>query len=116
VDGRPVLAVGDAWILNDPLAAQGANLGSRSAFALGAAILQGGPYDEDFARRAEARMWEQAQAPCALSNALLEPPPAHVLELLVRAGHDQQLADRFADGFGHPEHMLQLLAPVNAAA
>lgn len=116
VEGRPVLAIGDAWILNDPLAAQGANLGSRTAFVLGAAIVAGGPFDEAFARHVAAAMWAQAEAPWALSNALLEPPPPHVLDVLARAGDDPDLAARVADGFGHPERMLELLAPARLPA
>src|SRR5581483_11485616 len=104
-DGKHALAVGDAWILNDPIAAQGANLGSRCAFLVGEAIAAGGPYDEVFCRRVEERMWEAAAAPTALSNALLEPPAPPVIDLLVRAAQDQTLADCFVSGFGDPEGM-----------
>jgi 2-polyprenyl-6-methoxyphenol hydroxylase-like FAD-dependent oxidoreductase len=104
------IAIGDAWILNDPIAAQGANLGSRCAFVLGEAIAAGGPYDEAFCRRAAARLWDAAAAPTALSNALLEPPTAAVIATLVRAAQDEAAADRFVSGFGDPEGMLALLA------
>lgn len=110
VGGRTVMAVGDAWVLNDPVIAQGANVGSRSAFVLGAAIAAGGPYDEAFARRTEEAMWAQAQAPTTLTNAFLQPTPPHVVALLVRATTDQVLADQVAD-LGQPERMLSLLAP-----
>lgn len=46
VDERVVMAVGDAWVLNDPVMGQGANLASRAASVLGAEITAGGPYDE----------------------------------------------------------------------
>jgi hypothetical protein len=108
-DGYAV-AIGDAWILNDPIAAQGANVGSRCAFVLGAAIAAGGPYDEAFCRGVEARLWDAAAAPTMLSNALLEPPAPPVVDLLGRATHDQATADRFAAGFADPEAMLALLA------
>jgi len=106
-----VIAIGDAWILNDPIAAQGANLGSRCAFIVGEAIVTGGPYDDAFCRSLADRMWEAAAAPTILSNALLDPPPEHVVSTLVRATADQALADRFVNGFGSPEDMLRLLAP-----
>lgn len=119
VEGRPVMALGDAWLLNDPIAAQGANLGSRSAFALGAAIVEhaitGAPYDEAFCRHGEAAMWAQAQAPTALTNAFLAPPSASMLEVFARAGHQPALADRIVSGFGNAEAMLALLAPEPAA-
>lgn len=114
-DGRHAVAIGDAWILNDPVAAQGANLGSRCAFLVGEAIAGGGPYDAAFCRRLETRLWEAAEAPTMLSNALLEPPPPAVIDLLVRAGRDQALADRFVSGFGDPEGMLATFAAEPAA-
>ncbi len=104
------IAVGDAWILNDPIAAQGANLGSRCAFVLGDAIASGGPYDEGFCRGVEESLWAAARAPTMLSNALLEPPPPNVVELLGRASVDQETADKFANGFGEPEAFLGMLA------
>lgn len=114
-DGRVVMAAGDAWVLNDPVVAQGANLGSRTAFTLGAAIVAGGPYDEQFARRTEAEMWAQAEAPTTLTNAFLEPPAPHVVELLARASADTRLADEVVSGLADPEGMLALLAPEPAA-
>ncbi|MCA1845006.1 MAG: monooxygenase [Actinobacteria bacterium] len=110
-DGKHAMAIGDAWILNDPIAAQGANLGSRCAFLMGAEIAAGGPYDGAFCRRIEAEMWAAAAAPTLLSNALLAPPPPEVLTALARAAHDQAAADRFVSGFGDPEGMLSMLSP-----
>ena len=108
-ESRMALAIGDAWILNDPIAAQGANLGSRCAFVLGAAIAAGGPYDESFCRRAEQQMWAAAEAPTILSNALLEPPTPAAQDILFGASRDQTVADRFAAGFGEPEALLAML-------
>jgi 2-polyprenyl-6-methoxyphenol hydroxylase-like FAD-dependent oxidoreductase len=114
-EGKFAVAIGDAWILNDPVAAQGANVGSRCAFLLGQAITAGGPYDEAFARRVEASLWEAAEAPTILSNALLEPPSEPVIEVLVRASQDPATADRFVAGFGDPQAMLALFAGAPAA-
>lgn len=105
------VAVGDAWILNDPIGAQGANLGSRCAFELGDMIAGGGPFDESFCRHAENRLWALAEAPTTLSNALLDPPPEHVVRLLVQATVDERVADRFANGFAEPEKLVAALAP-----
>ncbi len=60
-------------------------------------------------------MWEQAQAPTALSNAFLAPPPPSMLELFARAGRERALADRIVSGFGNAEAMLAMLAPEPAA-
>jgi 2-polyprenyl-6-methoxyphenol hydroxylase-like FAD-dependent oxidoreductase len=114
-DGRHALAIGDAWILNDPIAAQGANLGSRCAFLMGEAIAAGGPYDDDFCQGVEAELWAAAAAPTMLSNALLAPPPPEVLTVLAQAANDQAMADRFVSGFGDPEGMLGLFAPAPAS-
>jgi hypothetical protein len=103
--------MGDAWILNDPVAAQGANLGSRCAFVVGEAITGGGPFDEAFCRRTEAAMWQAAEAPTMVSNALLEPPTDRLIEVLLGASGDPTIADRFVAGFGDPEGMVAMLAP-----
>jgi 2-polyprenyl-6-methoxyphenol hydroxylase-like FAD-dependent oxidoreductase len=109
--GRHAVAVGDAWILNDPLAAQGANLGSHAAFLLGDHIIGSDRYDQAFCEHTAQSMWAAAHAPTLLSNALVQPPPPHLVDLFARASHDQRLADRFANGFGEPEAMLTMLAP-----
>jgi hypothetical protein len=114
-EGKHAVAIGDAWILNDPIAAQGANLGSRCAFLLGEAIAAGGPYDESFCRSAADRLWEAAAAPTMLSNALLEPPTEPVIDVLVQASRDQAVADHFVSGFGDPEGMLAMLSAEPAA-
>jgi len=114
VAGRYVLAVGDAWVVNDPIAAQGANVGSAAAFALGAAIAEGGPFDEGFARRTEAAMWAEAEAATTLSNVLLAPPSPETIDLLARASTEPALGDRVVDGLGHPEDMLRLFAGASA--
>lgn len=101
------IAVGDAWVVNDPISGQGANLGSHNAFTLAEEILAGPPYDEHFCRRAEARMWELAGPVTEWSNAFLLPPPPHALELLAAASADQRIADAFVDNFNDPPAMWQ---------
>jgi hypothetical protein len=96
------MAVGDAWVVNDPVAGQGANLASHSAFVLAEEIITGGPYDESFCRKAEARMWEYARPVTEWSNAFLQPPPQHALQILVAASADERIADAFVDNFNDP--------------
>jgi 2-polyprenyl-6-methoxyphenol hydroxylase-like FAD-dependent oxidoreductase len=109
--------VGDAWVVNDPVTGQGANLGSHSAFVLADEIIAGPPYDEAFCRRAEARMWEFAQPVTEWTNAFLQPPPPHALAVLGAASRDQRVADAFVDNFNDPvAQWAALRTPEGAAA
>jgi 2-polyprenyl-6-methoxyphenol hydroxylase-like FAD-dependent oxidoreductase len=109
-DGVGALAIGDAWITNDPLTAQGANLGSHTAFALAGLIAGGGPYDEAFCRDASARLWEHAASVVAWSTAFLAPPPPHALDLFAAAARDRRVANAFVSAFNDPELMWRTLA------
>jgi 2-polyprenyl-6-methoxyphenol hydroxylase-like FAD-dependent oxidoreductase len=109
-EGRCALAIGDAWITNDPLTAQGANLGSRSAFALAEQIAEtGGPYDEEFCRSASGALWDHARHVVDWSNAFLAPPPPHVVAILEHAAGDKRIADAFVNNFHDPVAMWQAL-------
>ncbi|MFJ9706482.1 styrene monooxygenase/indole monooxygenase family protein [Streptomyces sp. NPDC101234] len=110
-DGTCALAIGDAWITNDPLTAQGANLGSHTAFALAELIASAtGPFDAEFCRDASARLWDHARHAVAWSNAFLAPPPPHVQELLGRAAGDKRIADAFVSRFHDPVAMWAVLS------
>ena len=115
--GTHAVAVGDAWVVNDPLTGQGANLGSHCAMVLADAILADVAYDELFCRQVEARMWEMAGPVTEWSNAFLQPPPDHVLELLGTATADKAVADALIGGFADPQAMWRRLAtPERASA
>jgi 2-polyprenyl-6-methoxyphenol hydroxylase-like FAD-dependent oxidoreductase len=110
-DGRFALAIGDAWILNDPIAAQGANLGSRTAFALANLLATTEPpYDERFCRDTSARLWEQAAPVVNLSNAMLAPPPPQLLRVFGEAAADPRVATAFVNNFNDPDAMWRALA------
>jgi 2-polyprenyl-6-methoxyphenol hydroxylase-like FAD-dependent oxidoreductase len=110
-NGRCALAIGDAWITNDPLTAQGANLGSYSAFALADLIgARSGPFDESFCRRASDSLWEHAKPVVEWSNAFLAPPPPHVVSLFQAAAADRRVADAFVSNFNDPVAMWQTLS------
>lgn len=115
-EGKYSVAVGDAWVVNDPVTGQGANLGSHSAFLLAEQILAGPPYDEAFCRKAEARMWEFAGPVTEWTNAFLEPPPPHALEVLGVASIDERVADAFVDNFNDPLAQWNALRTPEAAA
>jgi 2-polyprenyl-6-methoxyphenol hydroxylase-like FAD-dependent oxidoreductase len=114
--GRFAIAVGDAWIVNDPITGQGANLGSACAAVLADLIVTHAHYDERFCREADRRMWTVAEPVCLFSNAMLEPPPPHVLELLAAATEHQVVADAFTTSFGNPPAMWAALASESGAA
>ncbi|MEU1342579.1 styrene monooxygenase/indole monooxygenase family protein [Streptomyces sp. NPDC005827] len=105
--GRPALALGDAWVLNDPLTGQGANLGSRCAFELAGLIVAGGPFDTAFAERASELLWRIAEPVVAWSNLNIGPPPEHLGGIFVAATGDQRVADAFVTNFNHPGDMWE---------
>ena len=114
--GTYAIAVGDAWVVNDPLTGQGANLGSHCAWVLADAIVADGVYDELFCRLVEERMWQMAGPVTEWSNAFLQPPPEHVLELLGAATADKAVADALIGGFADPQAMWRRLATPERAA
>jgi 2-polyprenyl-6-methoxyphenol hydroxylase-like FAD-dependent oxidoreductase len=110
-DSHCAIAIGDAWILNDPVAGQGANLGSRCAFLLAEQIAAASTFDEPFCRRVESLMWHSAARPATeLNNAFLTPLPPHVAELLAAAATHQPVADAFVDLFNDPPSAITALS------
>ncbi|MFJ9434463.1 styrene monooxygenase/indole monooxygenase family protein [Streptomyces sp. NPDC101490] len=102
--GGLVLGVADVVVANDPITGQGSNSASKCAAAYLAAIVEHGdrPFDEEWMRAAFDRYWETAQHVTKWTNAMLAPPPEHVLNLIGAAGALQPVADRFANGFNDP--------------
>ncbi|MFI8960845.1 styrene monooxygenase/indole monooxygenase family protein [Streptomyces sp. NPDC053493] len=102
--GGLVLGVADVVVANDPITGQGSNSASKCAAAYLAAIVEHGerPFDEEWMRGAFDRYWQTAQHVTKWTNAMLAPPPEHVLNLLGAAGQLQPVADRFANGFNDP--------------
>jgi hypothetical protein len=78
--GRFMVGAGDAWIVNDPITGQGANLGSACAAELADMIVYHEPFDESFCRQVDGRMWRRAEPVCLSTKAMLEPPAPHVSE------------------------------------
>jgi hypothetical protein len=109
-DGRLALAIGDAWIVNDPIIGQGANIGSHCAWAMAEALAAATAVDDDLGRRIEERLWSYAGPVTALNNAFLRPPPAHVLDLFLAATEHQAVADAVIEGFADPVRLAHTLA------
>lgn len=109
-DNTYAIAVGDAWVVNDPLTGQGANLGSTCAFLPADAILAGPPFDEMFCRTAETTMWSAARNVTNWTNTFLQPPPRHLVDLFAAAAQDTRIASRFLNNFNDPTAMWESIA------
>ncbi|GAA1949619.1 styrene monooxygenase/indole monooxygenase family protein [Kitasatospora viridis] len=102
--GGLVLGVADVVVANDPITGQGSNNAARCAAIYLDAILAHGdlPFDRDFMQGAFDRYWAAAAPVTKWTNAMLAPPPEHVLNLIGAAGQLPQVAHRFANGFDNP--------------
>jgi hypothetical protein len=116
-DGRYAVAIGDAHVQNDPVLGQGANAASHAAAVLGEAILAGGPFDEPFCRRVEREIWAYTRHVTEWSNAALQPPPPHAVEIFAAAARNGALADELVDNFTAPARNWAIFgSPAGAAA
>src|SRR4051794_25267583 len=107
--GALVLGLADAVVLNDPITGQGSNNASKAAASYLESIRDqgGGPFDRDFMERAFERYWDYVQYVTTWTNALLGPPPQHVLELLMAGNEHQEIASRFVNGFNDPRDYFE---------
>jgi hypothetical protein len=60
-------------------------------------------------------MWAKAEPVCRFTNAFLQPPPPHVLDLLVAAAESQRVADAFTTNFGNAAAMWDAIATEEGA-
>jgi hypothetical protein len=102
--GHPVLGMADAVLLNDPITGQGSNNASKGAAIYLQSILERGegPFDAIWMQETFERLWSYAEKVVGWTNALLLPPPPHVLNVLGAAGQFPAVAHRFANGFDNP--------------
>ncbi len=107
--GALVLGLADTVVLNDPITGQGSNNASHSAASYLASIREHGdaPYDRAFMEGAFERYWDYAQYVTMWTNAMLGPPPQHVLELLGAGNEHQEIAHRFVNGFNDPRDYFE---------
>jgi hypothetical protein len=103
--GAIVLGLADTVVLNDPITGQGSNNASKAAASYLQSIIEHGerPYDRDFMERTFEHYWDDAQYVSGWTNAMLAPPPPHVLQLLGAAGSSPEIAQRFVNGFNNPK-------------
>lgn len=102
--GKTVLGMADVVVLNDPITGQGSNNASKCAkFYLDSIVAQGDkPFDQAWMQATFDRYWNYAQYVTGWTNALLLPPPPHVLNIMGAAQAFPVLARRIANGFDNP--------------
>ncbi len=110
--GALVLGMADVVCLNDPITGQGSNNASKSAKAYMDAIVAHGdrPFDAAFMQKAFDGFWADAQYATGWTNAMLQPPPPHVLNVLGSAQAFPKLADKIADCFNRPSDFFPWFA------
>ena len=117
--GALVLGMADVVVLNDPITGQGSNNASRCAAVYLDEILKRGaePFDAGWMGATFERYWDYARFVTGWTNALLGPPPEHVLEILGAAGHNPKIAKRFVEGFDDPPDFFEwFMTPDRAGA
>jgi hypothetical protein len=110
--GKIVLGLADAVCLNDPITGQGSNNASKAARVYMDAIVAHGdrPFDEAFMQATFDKYWDYAQYVTGWTNALLQPPPPHVLNIMGSAQAYPVLARRIANGFDNPPDLFPWFA------
>jgi hypothetical protein len=75
------------------------------------------PFDREWMQETFEQYWAYAQYVAGWTNALLGPPPEHVLNLLGAAGQNPQIAKRFVEGFDDPRDFFEwFMTPDKAEA
>lgn len=106
-DGKYAIALGDVHVTLDPMLAQGANIGSYSAFVLADAIQEARSFDLAFCREVERCRSARVLAAARWTNAFLQPPDDARIELLVALSRDRQLAGEYYDNYNRPERQWE---------
>jgi 2-polyprenyl-6-methoxyphenol hydroxylase-like FAD-dependent oxidoreductase len=102
-DGKCAIALGDTHVTFDPVLAQGANIGSYSAFVLACAIQKTGAFDQTFCQAIERARSARVLGAARWTNAFLQPSDEARAELLKAMSKDEFLADEYLENFNRPE-------------
>jgi len=102
--GANVLGMADVVVANDPITGQGSNnAGKCAASYLDSILAQGDqPFDAHWMRTAFDSYWSYARHVTDWTNAMLQPPPPHVMQIIGAAQENPVVAARFANGFSDP--------------
>jgi hypothetical protein len=110
--GAAVLGMADTVVLNDPITGQGSNNAAKSARVYLKAILDNRdkPFDRAWMQRTFDAYWDYAQWVTGWTNALLTPPPPHVVKILGAAQTSERVGRAFVNGFDDPRTFFPWLA------
>ena len=110
--GAVVLGMADAVVLNDPITGQGSNNAAKSARLYLKRILDHGnkPFDAAWMQQTFDEYWNYAQFVTGWTNAMLQPPPPHVINILVAAQSKPKVGRAFVNGFDDPRTFFPWLA------
>jgi hypothetical protein len=118
--GGLALGLADVVIANDPITGQGSNTAAKAADHYLKSILARGnhPFDETWMNATFESFWTaHGAAVTGWTNAMLQPLPPHVQQLLGAAAANEAVARRFANGFSDPNDFGNwLMDPDKAAA
>ena len=116
--GQVVFGMADVVVANDPITGQGSNNASHcAALYLEEILANDGPLDRAWMERTFEKYWTYARHVTEWTNAMLAPPPPHVLEIIGAAGQNPVVAKRFANGFADPTDFQHwFMSPDKAAA
>ncbi|MDN4072039.1 styrene monooxygenase/indole monooxygenase family protein [Fictibacillus terranigra] len=104
-NGRLYLGCGDSVILNDPITGQGSNLSSYCAEKLSDLLIEhkhADNWDEEMGRLYWERIKPFVKEVTEWTNAMIQPLPGHIVQMLLSAAEDQQKADKIARWFENP--------------
>jgi hypothetical protein len=117
--GGAVLGMADVVVANDPITGQGSNNAAKCAAVYLDSIVARGdqPYDRQWMEATFEQYWDYAQHVTNWTNALLQPPPEHVLKILGTAQVNYTVARRFVNGFTDPsDYQHWFMDPAKAEA
>lgn len=117
--GGTVLGMADVVVANDPITGQGSNNAAKCAAVYLDSILKRGdqPFDREWMEATFEQYWDYAQHVTNWTNAMLGPPPEHVLKILGTAQANETVARRFVNGFTDPSDFQHwFMDPVKAEA
>ena len=99
--GALILGIADAVVLNDPITGQGSNNAAKAARIYLKRILDNGnkPFDGAWMQQTFDDYWAYAQFVTGWTNAMLQPPPPHVINILVAAQSKPKVGKAFVNGF-----------------
>jgi len=105
--GKYAIALGDVHVTVDPMLAQGANIGSYSAFTLADAIEEASAFDLAFCHDVERCRGARVLGASRWTNAFLQPPDDARVELMLAMSRDRELANEYIANFNRPERQWE---------